>query len=70
MVMYDAGPQRLARSLIYAGEVAISDIWLRYWAAGGSADVMTLDTRIHGLTTLPLVHRVPLMEALEELSVP
>lgn len=66
--MSDFDPRLAARALIESGGPTIPQIWLKYWALGGTADVMELDAFIHGIPLLKGLEVELLTLALKELS--
>ncbi|MFK4637257.1 hypothetical protein [Paenarthrobacter histidinolovorans] len=40
-------PRQSARNLLQLDTVTIERLWIRYWAEGGSADLLELDAYVH-----------------------
>lgn len=60
----------LQRSALRAGyahaDLSVEQLWVRYFALGGTADLTEVDAHLHGLTTLPDQQRDLLAHAVNE----
>ncbi|MFJ6347180.1 hypothetical protein ACIQH9_20290 [Pseudarthrobacter oxydans] len=61
-------PQLSARNLISQDEQALWDLWLRYWANGGNAQLIEFDAYIHGAYECSATDLEILAFSLEELG--
>lgn len=58
--------QRLLAACYARSRLTPEQLWMRYFALGGSQGLMELDAYLHGLTTLPRVDRDMLAHAVNE----
>ena len=61
-------PRIAARALAQKDPGWVSDLWLKYWAHGGSADMTEFDAYLRGLTERDSFELRILAWALEDLS--
>jgi hypothetical protein len=65
-----ASPEDLQRSALRAARehagLTLEDLWMRYFALGGDADLMDVDAHLAGLAPLPAIHRDILAHAVNE----
>jgi hypothetical protein len=65
-----ASPDDLQRSALRAARdhagLTLEDLWVRYFALGGDADLMDIDAHLSGLTLLPALQRDILAHAVNE----
>ena len=54
------------RNALEAADLSLEQLWMRYFALGGSADLMDMDAHLAGLTLLPSGERDVLAHALNE----
>jgi hypothetical protein len=58
--------QRLSAACFARSELTLEQLWMRYFALGGSLSLLELDAYLNGLTALPRVDRDMLAHALNE----
>jgi hypothetical protein len=65
-----ASPEDQQRSALRAAQdhagLTLEDLWVRYFALGGDADLMDIDAHLSGLTLLPALQRDILAHAVNE----
>jgi hypothetical protein len=65
-----ASPEERQRSALHAARehagLTLEDLWIRYFALGGDADLMDVDAHLSGLTLLPVLQRDILAHAVNE----
>jgi hypothetical protein len=65
-----ASPEERQRSALQAARehagLSLEDLWMRYFALGGDADLMDVDAHLSGLTLLPVLQRDILAHAVNE----
>ena len=60
------GAGRRADDARRRGQLSMQDLWLRYWALGGTADWLELDGYLAGILSLGHDQQVVLLQALRE----
>jgi hypothetical protein len=58
--------QRSLSRAFHHAQLPVSQLWLRYFALGGTADPLDVDAYVHGLTELPAPQRDVLAHAMNE----
>ena len=58
--------RRALRSALEVADLTLDQLWMRYFALGGSADLLEVDGHVHGLVSLPPAQVNVLAHALNE----